>query len=237
MTYAQVQRSQKSAPAKPPLIREREILRVSGVLEGDDHKQSVLAARRQVLQWAQNKAPGKFASEAWDHQSFEHLSSGRSRAAVRLTLNETDYWSIRVEDPDKTVAGRIWTTEVTISSSQTGVAAFTTRLLVGSPEQSLEIEPHVPGVVRQIIREPGLLSGVFRVTDKAHTIRSEKEAKLLTDALVNGARMLPIIVLSVPSSTADPERPLLNAKTLAEACAGLAIVIVIPANFAWALTE
>ena len=238
MTYAQVLRSTKPIPTKHSLqIREREILRVSGILAGDDHRQSVLAARQQVLRWAQNKAPRKFASEAWNHQSFEQLSSGRSRVAVRLTLNETDYWSIRVEDPDKTVAGRIWTTEVTISENRSGIAAFTARLLVGSPEENLEIEPHVPGVVRQIISAPGLLSGLFRVTDKAHTIRTEKAAKLLTEALVNSTRTLPIIVLSVPSSSADPERPLLNAKTLAEACAGLAIVIILPADFTWALTE
>ncbi len=238
MYDSQVQRPVRSVYTKSSLpIREREVLRVSGVLAEDDFQHAAYAARAQVLRWAENRAPSRFSSEAWAQQSFEHLSSGRSRVAVRLSVNGADYWSIRVEDPDKSVAGRIWTTEVTISVAESGPAVFTTRLLVGSSEQTLDIEPHVPGVVRQVISSPGLHSGSFKITDKAHTIRSEKGAALLTEALVSGARKLPIIVLSVPSSTADPELPLLNTKLLAEACAGLAIVIILPANFTWALTE
>jgi hypothetical protein len=218
-------------------IREREILRVSGTLNGEDHERAAAIARNEVLKWAQTKAISKFGSEAWSHQSFEQVASGRSRVVVRLDEDDSTIWAIRVEDPDRETAGRIWTTEITLTSWLTRPARFTVRQMVGSPELSLaDVEPHVPGVVRQIIQHPGLYSGVFRLSDKPVTVRSEQEAQLLIDALLDSTRTLPIIALSVPSNSADPQMPLINAKALAQACAGLAIVVILPAEYTWALS-
>jgi hypothetical protein len=219
-------------------IREREILRVSGQLRGNNQITAATSARQQALQWAQTKAVERFSSEAWSQQPFEQLSSGRSRIAVRLADGGSDIWAIRVEDPDREAAGRIWTTEISVTTSPDEPARFTTRLLVSSPENSLgDVEPHVPGVVRQVIRTPGLFSGIFRLTDQPVTIRTESDTVVLIDALLDQTRTLPLIVLSVPSSATDPERPLLDARALAQACAGLATVVILPAELAWNLTE
>jgi hypothetical protein len=218
-------------------VREREILRVSAVLAATSSDDAVRAARNEVLKWAQGKTPGKLPDEAWNHESFERLSGGRDCAAIRLRSGKEDIWAARVEDPDKTVPGRIWTTEVAVAQKAAEAGRFTLRLLVGSPEASLRIEPHVPGVVRQVVRSPGLLAGAIRLTDRPVVARSDRDTELLVSALIDPLRKLPIIVLSVPSSSADLNSPLLDAGTLAKACAGLALVVVLPSQFSWALTE
>ncbi len=219
-------------------VREQEILRLSANLFGADPIKSASDARLQILRWAQNKVIGELPPEAWEHKSFDHLSSGRNCAAVRIEDEIADVWSLRIEDPDKTVARRTWTTESTISFDPiANVSRFTLRLMVGTPEAKLEIEPHVPGVVRQLIQSPGLMAGRYKLTDKPLPIRSKTGLDLLINALIDPSRKLPIIVLSVPHNAAEPYTPLLDAKTLAEACSGLAIVAILPSHYSWNLTE
>jgi hypothetical protein len=217
-------------------IREREILRVSATLARNERKDSVQLGRNEVLKWAQNKTAGHLPSEAWTHDSFEHFAGGRNCAAVRLPSDLEDVWAIRIEDPDKTVPGRSWTSEIAVVRKG-DVGEFSLRLLVSSPETILNIEPHVPGVVRQIVNAPGLLAGTIRLTDRPVRARSERDAELLINGLLDPSRRVPIIVLSVPSNSADPSTPLFNATTLAKACVGLALVVILPAEFSWILTR
>jgi hypothetical protein len=218
-------------------VREREILRVSAALAGNHVENAIRLARNESLKWAQRKTPVDLPPQAWEQDSFEQLSGGRNCAAVRLRSAAEDIWAIRVEDPDKTVAGRIWTTEIAVFRRSNEPARFTLRLLAGSPESNLQIEPHVPGVVHQIVRSPGLVAGDMRLTDQHVVARSVQDTELLTAALLDSSRRLPIIVLSVPSNSTDPNKPLVDAKVLAKACTGLALVVVLPAQFSWALTD
>jgi hypothetical protein len=218
-------------------VREREILRVSGDLGGDNLQFAVESACKEVLRWAQKKAVAAFPDAAWQFQSFEQIASGRSRVAVSLEERDQTIWTIRVEDPDRETAGRIWTTEVSVIRNHKE-AHFAVRQIVGSPESNLdEVEPHVPGIVRQLIKNPGLYSGIFQLTDKPAYISSESYADLLLRALLEPTRTLPIIVLTVPSSASDDNKPLIDEKILAQSCAGLAIVVVLPSRFTWKLTD
>jgi hypothetical protein len=215
---------------------EHEVLRVSALLAGDQPSVAIQIARNAILQWAQNRTTGKLPAEAWNYDSFDHLSGGRNCSAVRISSEADDIWVMRVEDPDKSVPGRIWTTELAVFLDN-GVGRFTARQIVGSPELRLDVEPHVPGVVLQIIDKPGLVAGNFkRVPAKPVTIRTQTDANLLIDTLVEPSRKLPTIVLSVASDSPDEYQPSFDAKELARACAGLALVVVLPAKFSWALT-
>jgi hypothetical protein len=222
---------------RPRQITEREILRISATLDGPDFITSAKAARDQVIKWANNKTSGRLPAAAFDHQTFEHLSSGRSASAVRIQEPDSDVWSLRVEDPDKTVAARVWTTEITIINRNNNFSHFGLRLTAGFTEESLDIEPHVPGVVRQIISSPGLFSGTFRLQDIPIQIPDAKYANLLMAALLSPDRRLPIIILSVPPGAADRFGTPIDSLALAKACAGLAIVVVLPSEFCWSLTE
>jgi hypothetical protein len=219
-------------------VREQEILRVVADLQPDSGQQNVFAARNEVLRWAQNKTVGILPQEAWDFKSFERLSGGRSCSVVHLETDEKDIWSLRIEDPDKTVAGRVWTTEINTDFHQEGnVQRFTLRLSASTTESFLKIEPHVPGIVRQVICGPGLWSGEFRLVDQPIRIVSDRAQELFFRALLNPLRKLPIIALSIPENTPQSSEPLLDAKVLAQACAGLALVVIVAPNVSWALTE
>jgi hypothetical protein len=222
----------------PQRVREQEILRISANLYNGDTLATVLNARSQVLTWAQNKVIGTLPEEAWRCGSFEHLSSGRNCTAVRIEDELADIWSLRIEDPDKTVARRAWATEITISFDPVEEQSkFTLRLLVGTPEIILDIQPSVPGVVRQIILNPGLINGGYKLKDTPLLIPSMTGMNLLIKALLDPLRKLPIILLSVPSDAEDVHAPLLDAKMLAQSCAGLAIVAILPSELCWKLTE
>ena len=93
-------------------------------------------------------------------------------------------------------------------------------------------------MVLQLIQSPGLSSGNFRrLSEKPVVIRSEEAAQLLIDALLDPTRKLPVTAISVSSSSPDADKPLLDSAMLAKACAGLALVVVVPAQYSWALTE
>ena len=133
------------AARMPSVVREHEILRVIATVQGKDPVQSAAASRREVLTWAQRRSGGRLPEGAWTFGEFEYLSGGRNNAVARIETETSDLWAIRAEDPDKTVPGRIWTTEVVIGLSSNQPPRLSARLLVSTPEESLEIEPHVPG--------------------------------------------------------------------------------------------
>lgn len=219
-------------------VREQEILRVAAEFSGDDSTEAIVAARNEVLRWSQNKAVGSFPDEAWEFKSFERLSGGRSCSAVFLKTDDQETWALRIEDPDKTVAGRVWTTEVNISSHVSEQnPQFTLRLSASTPESFLAIEPHVPGVVKQVIKSPGLWAGNYKLTDRPLRINSDDAGNKLCNALLDTSRKLPIIALSVPDDFAQTGKPLLDAEKLAAACAGLAIVTILSPKISWMLTD
>ncbi len=213
--------------------REREILRVSARLAGDDPVRAADLARETVLKWAKTKTTGMLPQEAWEFDPFEHFAGGRNCTAVRLKNESEDTWVIRVEDPDKTVAQRTWTTETAVFVVGEN-ARFSLRLLVTSPEGWLDIEAAVPRVVREVIKSPGLIVGGFlKVPQIPVPVRTEQDFERLLAGLLDPARKLPIIVVSVPEGMA---KPLFDAEELAKAVAGLALVVILPPEFSWNLT-
>jgi hypothetical protein len=55
--------------------------------------------------------------------------------------------------------------------------------------------------------------------------------------MVDPSRKLPLFVLTVPEDWVDQTKPLIDARALAKATLGIALVAVVPAAFTWILTE
>ena len=189
----------------PKVVREHEILRVSATVEGDDRAKAVADVRREILTWAQNRSGGRLPREAWNHQDFEYLVAGRNSAGVRMIDGDIDFWAIRADDPDKVVPGRVWTTEVAIALMGQQAPQFSARLLASTSEGELDIEPHTPGFVLQVVERCGLSSNGFELSSGPWIIDANDEAERLADLLVDPQRRLPFLVLSVPEGrwTAD----------------------------------
>lgn len=217
---------------------EQEILRVVASLPDGDIDSILTPARREALKWATNKTTSVLPPHAWEYESFECPSGGRSCFVVRLKSSEQDVWSLRIEDPDKNVAGRVWTTEINIlAGPDANGNRFTLRLSASTTEERMDIEPHVPGVIRQIVESVGLYSGSYKIVDRPIHINGANQADHLFRALLDPERKIPIIVVSVPETAGQNGKPLLDADVLARACTGLATVLVVAPSVSWLLTE
>jgi hypothetical protein len=68
-------------------------------------------------------------------------------------------------------------------------------------------------------------------------IRSADQVDELADLLTSHRRRDPVLALSVLPDSQDQFAPLLNPDSLARRCAGIAKVVVVPADLTWHLTE
>jgi len=219
----------------PRSARNIEILRVSAQLDGEDYTKSADAARVAVLKWASKRAGATLPKEAWDHRDFDLMAGGRNSAAVRIATDAMDFWALRAEDPDKNVAGRIWSTEVVIGGGGGLRPHLSLRLIVSTTEANFAVEPHVPGTILQMIEAPGLIRGPRGITKVPRLISSENDAEDLCDHLADPERRLPVFVVVLPEG--ERREPLIDDLLVAKAVAGIARVIRIPEEHTWVLTK
>jgi hypothetical protein len=219
------------------VVREHEILRVAASIAGKDSAKAANTARREVLKWAEKRSGGRLPEDAWQCQGFEYFSGGRNSVGLRIQNDGSDIWAIRADDPDKQVPGRVWTTEIVVGLMTGEQPRFSARLLASTPEGDLNIEPHTPGFVQQIVEKCGLRLGAYEIRPEAWLIDAEEEAENLIAMLIDQSRKLPVFVLTVPEGADNPNQPLLDASGLARAALGTGHVVILPAAFTWALTQ
>lgn len=222
------------AARMPRAVRDVEILRVSAQLDGDNFAEATEEARRAVLAWAQKRAGGRLPPEAWKFQEFDLPRGGRNSTAVTISTEDVDLWALRAEDPDKDIAGRVWSTEVVIGSQKDQRPHLSLRLIASTNENNFRVEPHVPGLVLQLIDGPGLIRGARPLTSTPRQITNENDAQDLCDHLEDPERRLPVFVV-----TADDfdGKTLIDHAAVARATAGFARVAVVPAELSWILTQ
>lgn len=220
-------------PLSTNKVREHQVLHVACDLENDDS--SMQRAQKEILRWAQKRSGGRLPVEAMAGKAFDLLVGGRSSSAVVVDLPEIQAWALRQEDPDKTVPGRIWTSEAILWKTQETAPRFAARLVVGSAEQKLDISPAVPGYVMQLSDRVGLFSGSQAVTTRPKFIGSQDEQDNLIELLEDPARQLPVIVVAA----VDRKNPglVLDVDRLASGLCGLAHLAVILPETSWVLTE
>ncbi|MBE1236349.1 hypothetical protein IHV25_01605 [Phaeovibrio sulfidiphilus] len=213
-----------------------EVLRVAGFVPGKDPEAVSRAVIREVLKWAQKRSGGgRFPQEAWDGHSFDYQSPGRNARCEHFQSGDLDLWAIRSEDPDKKVAGRNWTTEVVVGYGWGDPVRFSARLLVGTSERDLEIEPHTPGLVRQIVDECGLVCD--RPLAVAPTVcKSAEDTESLIEYLVDPNRKLPIFVVTL-GAPGHSDHPTIVTATLGRAVLGIGAVYVLHPEATWRLTQ
>ena len=222
----------------PRTVREREILRVTAGLGGDADDRSAAKARKEVLKWVRRRVGAPLPRAAWQYGDFEKHMGGRDCRAIRIVDEGRDLWAIRANDPDKTVARRVWATEIFIGHENAQSARFGLRLLASAPEgDPLIVETAVPGILRQLAEECGLYQGATHLTTQPWIVESKDDTQHLIDILLDPSRREPVFVLSVPSGAARPFVPLMDPAQLARALIGIARTVVLPDRFTWDLTE
>lgn len=221
--------------AESARVRERELLRLACQIAGKDAPSVAQGARLEVLKWAESQIRDQLPAVAAEGQSFEHFRGGRTCVGAGFTDDYRALWALRVDRPDANVAQRSWTTEVVIGHAPGGSSAlFSLRLLVSTPEATLQVEPAVPGLVRRIASVCGLRQGGKEIDGSTWYIASDDEAQKLIEDLLDSSRLVPYLVCSVAEGET---RPGINVDLLAKATFGIARVVVVPARYTWVLTR
>lgn len=218
------------------VVREHEVLRVAGSIPGDDPAAVANAAIEEVLRWAQRRCGGQLPPEAWEHKSFDYLSGGRNSSCVHLQSGTSNLWAIRADDPDKNVAERVWTTEVVVGLLPDQPAKFSARLLVSTPEADLQIWPHTPGFIQQVVENCMLISGRKLLSVTPAVYETEADAEELIDYLIDPSRQLPIFVVSL-ADDGHADHPTLDTAALSRATLGMGHVALLHPAATWRLTE
>jgi len=218
-------------------VREQEILRIAASFQDEIGDAKLAEVRNEILIWAQHRVGGQLPDEAWHGHSFEHLSGGRTALAAALSASGSNLWSMRVDDPDKHIAGRVWTTEVTIGHRDSQKPKIGIRLIASTKERDLNIEPHVPGFMQQIIRISPLLAGSVELRKEHWNVSSEEEVDWLVSELVDPLRQRPYFVASGDERALDKTAALVDVNQLHRATIGLAHIAVVPAELTYALTR
>lgn len=217
-------------------VREYEVLRVAGWLPGDDPGSVANAAIGEVLKWAQRRCGGQLPPEAWEGKSFDYLSGGRNSSCVRLQSGGSDLWAIRADDPDKTVAERVWTTEVVVGLLPDQPAKFSVRQLVSTTEAELQIEPHTPGFIQQVVENCGLINGRKLLSVGPTIYETEADAEDLIDYLIDPSRQLPIFVVTLAANE-QTKHETLDTAALSRAVLGIGHLALVYPAVSWRLTE
>lgn len=211
--------------------REHEICRLQ--FEFRDHG-SAQDAKKIVLEWAEKRTGKKFPVDAWNYKSFETLSAGRNAMASVIDQEGVSIWGLRHEDPDKEVAGRIWSTEVVIGELSGQKPKMSLRLLAHSGEDFIPVKISVPGFVFQIFRSIGLTSDITGLSIEPKYVLTDDNFDKFFDFLKNPERRLPIIVVTTERRSGES---LIIPNNLAKATLGMAHTYVLNEHTAWLLSE
>ena len=204
MTDTTLARAMTEARARlfPHAARLVPVLQVTGTLNSQDIDLSLREARRETLRWIQKRSQ-KLPIHAWDFESFELEYGGTG--AVSLKEENTDYWVTRLVDPDKSVAGRIWTTEISIVKSKIGTH-FGLKQVVQTREGELEFLPSIPGVLRQIATTCNLEMDGRSINELAWILEHDREIDDLFSLIYYPTRRLPIYVVTLDENEHDAKK-------------------------------
>jgi hypothetical protein len=213
----------------------RWISQVTGELAGADAAMSAASARTEVLRWVNNRFP-RIPEEAWGGAAFDEELLGQAASAFKLDLGR-GYWAARLDHPDPTVPGRVWSTEIAIALPSEGAARFGVRLICASRADNAPAQRTVPGLVRQVIETPGLLIDGRPVREAPWVIESDEEADSLTAYLFDPRRSVPVLVVTLIEDEDDDAQVAVDAKALAISLVGVGVVAVVPAQLTYNLTR
>lgn len=215
---------------------EHEIFRLSLTLDKQEGYDTIDLVRREVLRWARNRTTA-IPAHAWRGEAFETYSAGRNCFAVSFSSDDADVWAFRSEDPDKTIAGRVWTTEILIFGGAGPELRISVRLFAVSDEVSIDINPHVPGLVRQLVASFSVRSAGFGLSENFLVADNEAAVDEVADFIESAQRRIPVVIATEAASAPDMPQIAEALGGLQTATLGAALVVAVPAALTWQLTE
>jgi hypothetical protein len=215
--------------------RIRRVVQITAFLCGENSESAADEARQQTLRWLHRRA-GPLPSHAWEGETFEReVAPGHSAFAVALS-DPAPYWVARLDHPDPSVPGRVWSTEVTVGISRQG-AQFGVRLSCVSRRDDPEVSLSTPGIALQVADSPGLQDFGVRLTPEPWLLQCSGDLSTLLELMENPARTRPVYMVSLPDGEVNQATAVVDCGSLAQRCLGLAHVVILPSPLSFELTS
>ena len=225
-----------------PLIR-KERTRVEPVsqlhltLRGDDLSAVFRTARREILDYAKNRASGSLPARALKGESFTTDEVG-PRRVEGVSIKKPRYWALRFDDDDRRVAGRSWVIEAALARDEEGESVlFGLRLQCVARRKNPAYVRSMPTFARSVIKACDARLDNRRVSMSPWLVDTDDKADDLVDFLFQRDRTADVVVVSLPGNSIDTSRGLISARELAKHLAGVAHVAVISKKASYRLSD
>lgn len=184
-----------------------------------------------ALKWANARCQGAIPASAWAGRDFD---ISRVTRVVGACMDESGHRvrALRIEDPDRTVTRRVWTTDVVLAESG-GRSVMGVSQRVSAYEDDLEFLPGVPGLVADIAGRFGAAGDGIPFGGAPFVIGDSADMSRLIFSLLDRSRKIPVVVVT----GMEGAPPLMDPAPLARALCGIAHVVVLPAEFTYEISD
>lgn len=189
-----------------------------------------------VLKWLNRRSGKTLPPEAWAGRSFELDDVGAQRTAA-VRLSNPEYWAARLDDADRDVAQRYWTTEVGVVAQNEKMLKFACRLLCVTRGADVAYQPSIPGLVRQVVANGDVWADGRNLSEEPWLIETEADVEDLIGLLASPKRRQDVHVVSLPEGSVSITEAALPAGKLHLAMLGAAHVAVITGPASYHLTD
>ncbi len=194
--------------------------------------------RKVILKWIESKAGDKLPAEAWRGDSFAPDGIGTQRTEA-VALPDQHFWAAHLDDADKKVAQRTWTTEVVVHEEEDGTVRLGCRLQCVTHGDDASFERSIPKFVRHIVE---VKSNTVKLDGRPISVKpwfidSNEQVKELVRLLLSPHRRSDVIVFSLPEQSTNQDETAASAPEVAWSTVGAAHVAVIAGQASRDLSE
>ena len=201
-------------------------------LRRDGDRAPFEASRGTVLEWMARRAGKQLPDEARNGESFTLDDIGAQRTEA-VGIPNPRYWAARLDDADKTVAQRVWTTEIGIGEQEDGSALLGCRLQCVTRGDDLVFDRSIPRFIRDVVEQiPAELEGRSMAVEPWF-VENTDQVEELVELLLDPQRGCDVFVFALPEGSTNPDETVASAIEVARRTVGAAHVAVItgPASF------
>ena len=189
--------------------------------------------RKVILEWINRRAGRPLPEEAWKGESFTVQEIG-AQPVEAIAIE--GYWAARLDDADKEVPQRVWTTEISVAENNDGSVLFGTRLHCVTRGEDRPFDPSLPRFVRDIMSVQAAYLDGRLVSIEPWIVDSDEDVDKLFLLLTNPHRHSEVIVFSTTNDSGGPDQMMDMASRVAKQIAGVAHTVILNPRASWKLS-
>jgi hypothetical protein len=206
------------------------------IVGGADQKTSFGIARRNCLAWISKRAGQQLPKEAWNGESFTLDEVGAQRTAA-VALSRPVAWAARLDDADKAVPQRYWTTEIAAAYGNQSAVLFGCRLQCSSLGEDQPFVRSIPGIVQQLVTDLTCMVDGRRLSLEPWIVSTESDVEDLVAFLTYKNRIRDVLVFALPEGSEDPEQTIVPTEPITRRTLGAAHIVILTGPASYALSD